>query len=573
MQPGLRRRPPTIHTHRPAVPRLPLLLALALSWLGAAALWACTAWPLLRQGKDERVTAGSALAGAALLASAALGVHTQRSVSGRLAALRDWARVLATRDLPRAAERMAAGRPLDVARLVPEPRLGDDELGRTAAEVCAAQRAALDLAAQQYAARENVRAVFLSLARRLQPLLHQQLGVLDVMERDHEDPDLLHQLFAVDHLSTRLRRHAENLVILGGARPPRQWRYAVPLMDVVRSAVSETAEYTRVEVEKLPNGTVCGHAVSDVVHLLAELLENGCTFSPPHTRVTISGEEVSHGLVLEIEDRGLGMSDEQYRRLNATLSAPARLTGDTGDTGDTAAELGTDGRLGMFVVAGLAQRHSVDVELRRSPYGGTRVIVLLPRGIAAGSDGLPQCQPPMPGPGPDAAGSALDGPERAEDLRDPGDPGDPGSSGDLADLADLADLGSLADPTDPTDPDDLDDANDDPEDRDPWSPAVALPEQSRGPRHAAVGPDTGSHARAEGARATMAAIQRATRLARRVELPAAEPPHPKPPHTDPLTTDPPITNSLHTEPPTIEEHGAEPGGADHPVPRAEDDAR
>ena len=438
MQPGLRRRPPTIHTHRPAVPRLPLLLALALSWLGAAALWACTAWPLLRQGKDERVTAGSALAGAALLASAALGVHTQRSVSGRLAALRDWARVLATRELPGAAERMAAGRPLEVARLVPGPHLGDDELGRAAAEVYAAQRAALDLAAQQYAARENVRAVFLSLARRLQPLLHQQLGVLDVMERDHEDPDLLHQLFAVDHLSTRLRRHAENLVILGGARPPRQWRYAVPLMDVVRSAVSETAEYTRVEVEKLPNGTVCGHAVSDVVHLLAELLENGCTFSPPHTRVTISGEEVSHGLVLEIEDRGLGMSDEQYRRLNATLSAPARLTG---DTGDTAAELGTDGRLGMFVVAGLAQRHSVDVELRRSPYGGTRVIVLLPRGIAAGSDGLPQCQPPMPGPGPDAAGSALDGPERAEDLRDPGDPGDPGSSGDLADLADLADLG------------------------------------------------------------------------------------------------------------------------------------
>ncbi|MCQ4082896.1 ATP-binding protein [Streptomyces sp. RB6PN25] len=381
------------HPAEPAGLHTLLFLAAAVPWFGLAALWACVAPPLLGDGRAARVAAGTALAVAALLFSAVMALRARRTLSTRLASLRASARELAEHGLPHAASRMAAGQPVDTAEIVPEPQLGDDELGRTAHEIAAAQRAALALAVRQSDSRENVRKIFLNLARRTQALIHRQVALLDTMERSHEDPDLLQELFAVDHLSTRLRRHAENLVILGGALPPRQWRHGVPLMDVVRSAVSETEEYTRVEVENLPRTTVLGRAVADIVHLLAELLENGCSFSPPHSHVTITGEDVAHGLVLEIEDRGLGMPDEQYRRINTLLANASSFD---------SAPMGEDGRLGMFVVGRLAHRHGVNVELRRSPYGGTRVIVLLPQGLVdAGGAGA------ATGGAPSAPGAAL----------------------------------------------------------------------------------------------------------------------------------------------------------------------
>ncbi|MCZ2523337.1 sensor histidine kinase [Streptomyces sp. HB2AG] len=243
-----------------------------------------------------------------------------------------------------------------------------DHLETTANEMALTARHNEELAE----VRENSRKVLLHLARRTQILIHRQIAMLDTMERKHEDPDLLEELFAVDHLSTRMRRHAENLVILGGDLPARQWRSGVALTSILRSAVSETEEYTRVKIGTVPRTTVAGRAVADVVHLIAELLENGTSFSPPHTQVHLTAHEVANGLVVEVEDRGLGMPEEEMLRLNALLS----------DTSDSpGGPVGDDPRLGAHVVARLARRHGIGVSLRRSPYGGTLAIVLLPQAL------------------------------------------------------------------------------------------------------------------------------------------------------------------------------------------------
>jgi hypothetical protein len=210
--------------------------------------------------------------------------------------------------------------------------------------------------------------------------------MLDALEREHEEPELLRELFAVDHLATRMRRNAENLVILGGALPARRWRNAVPVVNVLRSAVSETENYARVVVQGVPRASLSGQAVADVIHLIAELIENGTTFSPPYTQVQVSAQEVPKGLAVEVEDRGLGMTEEEYERLNEYLANPPEL--------DVSA-LGDDLRLGLFVVARLAARHDIQVTLRPSPYGGTRAVVLVPS-VLLGQAGQPAAVPGLP---------------------------------------------------------------------------------------------------------------------------------------------------------------------------------
>ncbi|MEY9964419.1 signal transduction histidine kinase [Streptacidiphilus sp. MAP12-16] len=292
-----------------------------------------------------------------------------RQILRRLADLRQAARDLAEHRLPDLIERVNRGEPVDVrAELTPQD-YGDDELGRTATEVTATQLAAVASAVQRARNSEGTRQVFVNLARRTQVLVHRQIAGLDDLERGTDDPKLLSRLFEVDHIATRIRRNAENLAILGGAPTARQWRTGVQLVNVVRSAVSEVEDYARVKVHPVPRTLLAGPAVTDVIHLLAELIENGTTFSPPHTRVTVTVEEVPSGCVIEIEDRGLGMDDEEYARFNQLLANPPEpgmiLTGD-------------DPRLGLYVVARLAHRHGVGVSLRKSPYGGSCAIVLLP---------------------------------------------------------------------------------------------------------------------------------------------------------------------------------------------------
>lgn len=216
--------------------------------------------------------------------------------------------------------------------------------------------------------------VFVNLARRLQSLVHREISLLDELEDTVEDPDLLKELFHVDHLATRIRRHAENLAVLGGAASRRQWTRPIDLSEVLRSSVAEVEQYTRVKVVPPAGGTVRGHAVADVVHLLAELIENATVFSAPDTDVVVRAERVTAGIAVEVEDRGLGMPAGEQHRMNALLGDPDQVS---------VRHLLADGRIGLFVVSALARRHGIAVELKSNIYGGVLAVLVLPQGCWA----------------------------------------------------------------------------------------------------------------------------------------------------------------------------------------------
>lgn len=214
--------------------------------------------------------------------------------------------------------------------------------------------------------------VFVNLARRLQSLVHRAIQLLDDLENQVEDPDLLKGLFQVDHLATRIRRHAENLAVLGGADSRRQWTTPQALTEVLRSAIAEVEQYSRVKLVPPVEGTLHGHAVADVIHLVAELVENATMFSAPNTSVLLRVQTVTAGLVVEVEDRGLGMSRGDQQRVNMLLTDPQRI--------DVAALL-RDGRLGLYVVSVIARRHGIAVQLQTNVFGGTQAVVIVPHGL------------------------------------------------------------------------------------------------------------------------------------------------------------------------------------------------
>lgn len=302
----------------------------------------------------------------ALVVSLILSVRIGRDLIRDLSRLRKEAHEVSGVRLPSVMRRLAAGEHVDVETEAPRLEYEKDEVGQVGLALNTLQRAAVEAAVKQAELRRGVSEVFVNLARRNQVLLHRQLTLLDTMERRTEDTEELADLFRLDHMTTRMRRHAEGLVILSGAAPSRQWRKPVQLMDVVRAAVAEVEDYERIEVRRLPRLGIAGPAVADITHLVAELLENATVFSPPHTAVQVHGERVANGFTLEIHDRGLGMNPE------ALLDANLRLA----ETPDF--ELSDTDRLGLFVVSRLAQRHSVKVVLQPSPYGGTTAVVFIP---------------------------------------------------------------------------------------------------------------------------------------------------------------------------------------------------
>ena len=295
-----------------------------------------------------------------------MSVRIGRGLIRDLTGLRREAQEVSGTRLPRVMRRLAAGEQVDIETEVPRLQYADDEIGQVGQALNTLQRAAVEAAVRQADMRKGVSDVFVNLARRSQVLLHRQLTLLDAMERRTEDADELADLFRLDHMTTRMRRHAEGLVILSGAAPSRQWRKPVQLMDVVRAAVAEVEDYERIEVRRLPRLAVAGAAVADLTHLLAELMENAAVFSPPHTAVRLHGERVANGFVLEIDDRGLGMTPDALLEANLRLAETPEF------------ELSDTDRLGLFVVSRLAQRHGVRVSLRQSPYGGTTAVVLIP---------------------------------------------------------------------------------------------------------------------------------------------------------------------------------------------------
>src|SRR6266511_802238 len=197
-----------------------------------------------------------------------------------------------------------------------------DEIGRVAGAFNSVHEVAIRIAAEQAALRNSIGAMFLNLARRSQRLVDRQLELIDELERDEADPDALENLFKLDHLATRMRRNAEDLIVLSGAEPPRRWSEPVPLPQVVRGAVAEVEDYQRIELLPIDDVGAVGHAVADIIHLLAELLENATSFSPPGTSVRVAGQPAATGYVVEIEDRGLGMSDEELLDANQRLANP-----------------------------------------------------------------------------------------------------------------------------------------------------------------------------------------------------------------------------------------------------------
>lgn len=261
----------------------------------------------------------------------------------RLSTLRGQTLDIADQRLPELVASVRGGKQVDTDTDELRIDAGSDEIGQVADAFNKAQQTAITAAVEEAKTREGTRTVFLNIAHRSQVIVHRQLKALDAAERKQDDPDQLDLLFQLDHLSTRARRNAENLIILGGQQPGRQWRNPVAVGELVRGAVAETEDYARVTLGKLPEVAVQGSAVGDVVHLLAELVDNATAFSPPESRVELHGNVVGRGIVLEVEDQGLGMEQKQRDEFNAMLANPPEFSVMT---------LSEEPRLGLFVPPG-----------------------------------------------------------------------------------------------------------------------------------------------------------------------------------------------------------------------------
>jgi signal transduction histidine kinase len=343
----------------------------------------------------------------AMLAVLGTAIYTAAGVSRRvheqLAALRG----LTSRsrdDLQRLSERVRHGERPPPQDLEPLPAGEADPFSLLAYDLRCEQRAAEQAvlaAAGLGPGKESDQRVevFVNLAWRMQSLVHREIQLLDDLEAKVEDPELLKGLFTVDHLATRMRRQSESLAVLGGAVSRRQWTRPVTMHEVLRAAVAEVEQYSRVKVVPPVDGVLQGAAVADVIHLVAELVENATKFSAPHTQVLLRAQSVASGLAIDVEDRGLGMLPADRHRMNGLLADPGLVN---------ISELLRDGRIGLFVVSTLARRHGIKVQLQSNIFGGTQSIVILPASLVEAG------QPEHRGQRPEPAVNATAGPATAQ---------------------------------------------------------------------------------------------------------------------------------------------------------------
>ncbi|MFC5747230.1 nitrate- and nitrite sensing domain-containing protein [Actinomadura rugatobispora] len=307
-----------------------------------------------------------------VLASVVLSLKFARGLSRELRGLQKAAQELARERLPRVVARLRRGEEVAVADEAPPIRTGrTKEIALVADAFTTVQRTAIETAVGEAQVRAGISRVFINLAWRSQSLLQRQLRMLDAMERRATDPDELENLFRLDHLTTRMRRHAEGLVILSGQENVRGWKEPVPVEHLLRAALAEVEDYARVDVMALTQARVQGAVAADVVHLLAELIENATAYSPPTTEVLVRAELVGNGLAVEVVDRGVGMDPDDLAETNRRLADPPEF------------DLADSDRLGLFVVARLAVRHGIKVVLQRSAYGGVTAVALLPTDLLA----------------------------------------------------------------------------------------------------------------------------------------------------------------------------------------------
>ncbi|MEU4798379.1 nitrate- and nitrite sensing domain-containing protein [Streptomyces sp. NPDC023327] len=318
-----------------------------------------------------------------------------RSMIRSLRRLQDTATKVAQDRLPELVKQLSESDPQDVDTSVESVGVHSrDEIGQVAAAFDDVHREAVRLAAEQALLRGNVNAMFTNLSRRSQGLIQRQLSLISELESREADPDQLSSLFKLDHLATRMRRNGENLLVLAGEEPGRRWTRPVPLVDVLRAAASEVEQYERIELSAVPATEVAGRVVNDLVHLLAELLENATSFSSPQTKVKVTGHALPDGRVLiEIHDTGIGLSPEDLAAINERLASPPTV------------DVSVSRRMGLFVVGRLSQRHGIRIQLRPSDSGGTTALVMLPVDVAQGGKKMPG--KPGPSGGPAAAQAAA----------------------------------------------------------------------------------------------------------------------------------------------------------------------
>ena len=313
----------------------------------------------------------------AVIASIVFSLLMGRRLLRRLTGLRQSALDLARERLPKVMARLRDGEVVDVDAEAPPAEAGTagtDEIGQVQQAFNTVHRTAVEAAVDEARLRRGVNDVFRNLARRNQALLHRQLGLLDGMERRAEEPEQLEDLFRIDHLTTRMRRHAEGLIVLSGDSSGRGWSKPVPFIDVLRASVAEIEDYTRIRVEVRSKAALAGPAVVDVVHLMAELIENAAFFSPSNTVVRVQGDLVGRGFAVEIEDRGLGIAEERLEEINRDLASPPDF------------DLAGSDRLGLFITGRLAHRHGITVTLRSSVFGGTSAVVIIPTSLVIADD-------------------------------------------------------------------------------------------------------------------------------------------------------------------------------------------
>ncbi|WHT22349.1 nitrate- and nitrite sensing domain-containing protein [Crossiella sp. CA-258035] len=336
----------------------------------------------------------SALVGLALLAAFALMIMVARWMLVPLRALRGAALDIARERLPAAIRRIRAEkdpRASAEAAVSPVPVHTTDEVGQVARAFDVVHKEAVRLAVAEMALRANVNEMFTNLSRRSQEMVERQIDLIDRLEQEELDPDHLARLFELDHLATRMRRNSENLLVLSGTSPERWVTRPVPVFEVIGAALSEVEAYARIEVLPVPETLVQGRVVTDLTHLVAELLDNATEFSPPTTKVSVRAVMTRSGkLVIKIRDRGIGMNSEDLARINQRLADPPEV-----DVSVTRA-------MGLFVVGELAKRHSITVQLKDDEFeGGTTALVILPPALLHKKD-APVVPDPLPRNGTDA---------------------------------------------------------------------------------------------------------------------------------------------------------------------------
>ncbi|GAA1975578.1 sensor histidine kinase [Kitasatospora viridis] len=404
----------------------------------------------LQSAADNDVILNGVLIALVLLVAVGGAALMARSLTRSLTRLQTSAEDVAERRLPELVKTLSENDPHEVDLTVDPVGIDSaDEIGHVAHAFDMVHNEAVRLAAEQALLRGNINSMFTNLSRRSQGLIQRQLSLISELESREADPDQLASLFKLDHLATRMRRNGENLLVLAGEDPGRRWTRPVPLVDVLRAAASEVEQYERIELASVPSTEVAGRVVNDLVHLLAELLENATSFSSPQTRVRVTGHALPDGRVLiEIHDTGIGLSPDDLAEINERLANPPTV------------DVSVSRRMGLFVVGRLSLRHGIRIQLRPSDSGGTTALVMLPVDVTNAGDrraprpngpgqrgagptprqqraplpggeapGLPQRPAPALGQGPSGPGAPAGRPQLSKGPSGPAAPAQPSTGG------------------------------------------------------------------------------------------------------------------------------------------------